>query len=235
MAEQLQPDAWLLDVGLVRPFDTNSYLVDDGTVTLIDTGLWVNWPSLRSELADAGYKPADIDRVLLTHYDLDHTTGLGRLAPAFDGPIYIGQRDYDLATGGFDPPLCHHKGLFHRLVRPFFPIAGDDIRPVRDGDRIGSFTVFDTPGHNPGHVAYVHEDGAAFVGDLVWERDGTLTPPVWLDSYDMDELRASIANFWSRTPRISTLAMGHGDPITSDVDRRYRELLAAVEDPAMQA
>jgi len=235
MAERLRSGVWLLDVGLVRPLNTNSYLVDDGTVTLIDTGLWVNWPSLRSELAEAGYDPADIDRILLTHYDLDHTTGLGRLSSEFGGPIYIGQRDYDLATGGFDPPLCHHKGLFHRLVRPLFPIAGSDIRPVRDGERIGNFTVFDTPGHNPGHVAYVHEDGAAFVGDLFWERDGKLTPPVWLDSYDMDELRASIVEFWSRAPPLDLLGMGHGDPITSDVARRYRELLAAVGGSSMQA
>ncbi|MCU4718329.1 MBL fold metallo-hydrolase [Halapricum hydrolyticum] len=225
MAEQLQPGVWFLDVGLVRPVNTNSYLIDDGTVTLIDTGLWINCPSLQSELADAGYEPSDIDRVLLTHYDLDHTTGLGRLAPSFDGQVYIGRRDYDLSTGAFDPPLLHHKGLFHRVVRLFFPIAADDVRPVRDGERIGNFTAFDTPGHNPGHVAYVHNDGAAFVGDLVWERGGRLRPPVWLDSYDMNELRESIAEFWSRAPPFEVLGVGHGAPITTDARQVYRELL----------
>ncbi|QSG07196.1 MBL fold metallo-hydrolase [Halapricum desulfuricans] len=225
MAEQLRPGVWLLDVGLVRPVNTNSYLVDDGTVTLIDTGLWVNCPSLHSELAAAGYDPSDVDRVLLTHYDLDHTTGLGRLEPRFDGPVYIGRRDYDLATGGFDPPLVHHKGLFHRLVRPFFPIPAGDVRPVADGERIGEFTAFDTPGHNPGHVAYVHDSGAAFVGDLLWGGEDGLTTPVWLDSYDMDELRESVVDFYARAPPFEVLAMGHGTPITTGARAAYRELL----------
>ncbi|MFW6017616.1 MAG: MBL fold metallo-hydrolase [Halapricum sp.] len=225
MAEQLQSGVWFLDVGIVRPLNTNSYLVDDGTVTLIDTGLWANWPSLHSELAAAGYEPEDIDRVLLTHYDLDHTTGLGRLEPRFDGPVYVGRRDYDLATGAFEPPLVHHKGLFHRLVRLFFSIPAGDVRPVEDGERIGNFTAYHTPGHNPGHVAYVHDDGVAFVGDLLWGSEDGLTTPVWLDSYDMAELRKSIVEFYARAPPFEVLAMGHGTPITAGAQAAYRDLI----------
>ncbi|MEF8976333.1 MAG: MBL fold metallo-hydrolase [Halapricum sp.] len=225
MAEELSPGVWLLNLGLFRPFDTNCFLVDDGTVTLIDTGLWYNRPSLGSELAAAGYEPADVDRVLLTHYDLDHTTGLRHLPAAFDGPIYIGRADYDLYTGGYDPPLVHHKGIFHRLVRPLFPLPdGVDVRPVDDGERVGAFTAYHTPGHNPGHVAYVHDSGAAFVGDLVWEDGGRLTTPAWFDSYDMAGLRESVVDFGSRAPEFDVLGMGHGRPITVDAYRAFREL-----------
>lgn len=226
MAEELAPGVWFLDVGLVRPFDTNCYLVDDGTVTLVDTGLWWNRPSMRSELGAAGYAPADIDRVLLTHYDLDHTTGLRHLS-GFEGPIYIGQEDYDLYTGSSDPPLVHHKGLFHRLVRPLFPLpSAADVRPVGDGEQIGNFTAYHTPGHNPGHLAYVHESGAAFVGDLLWEDDGELIPPIWFDSYDMDRLRDSILCFAEAAPEVSVIAMGHGTPVTADAQSLLRDLTA---------
>lgn len=223
MAEQLADGVWWLDVGLVRPVDTNAFLVDDGSVTLIDTGLWFNCPSLRSELADAGYSPGDLDRVLLTHYDLDHTTGLRELRPAFDGPVYIGQHDLDLSTGAYDPPLFHHKGLFHRVTRRFFPLPADfDVRGLADDETVGGFTAYLTPGHNPGHVAYVHESGAAFVGDLLWETDGRLRHPVWADSYSRRQLRTSVVDFASRAPPFEVLGMGHGTPMRRDGFRAVR-------------
>lgn len=230
MAERLADGVWLLDVGWIRPLDTNCYLVDDGEVTLIDAGLWFNRPSLRSELSRAGYGPGDIDRVLLTHYDLDHTAGLGELRPEFDGPVYIGRRDYDLYRGRWDPPLLHHKGLFHRLARRLFPVGSSfDVRPVEDGETIGGFTAYHTPGHNPGHTVYVHESGAAFVGDLLWADGDDLTVPVWLDSYDIGRLRASVRRFADRVTPFETLAMGHGSPLTVggyDALRRYADSLS---------
>lgn len=214
MAERLAEGVWLLDVGLFAPVDTNAYLIDDGEVTLIDTGLWVNRPSLRSEVADAGYGPGDIDRVLLTHYDLDHTTGLRELRPEFDGPVYLGEADYDIVTRRSSPPLLHHKGLFHRVSRRLFPLPRDaDVRPVADGERVGNFTAYHTPGHNPGHTVFVHDSGAAFVGDLLWENDGRLRYPVLADSYSTRELRASVIDLVGRTGPFELLAMAHGRPI----------------------
>lgn len=254
MARTLADGVWELDLGLVPPFASNAFLVDeaesnhegtgssddagssndagssdhgenggrgdDGEVTLIDAGLRWNRPSIRDELADVGYGPADLDRVLITHYDLDHVGGLDRLLPEFSGPVYLGRPDYDLLEYDEHPSPVHHKGLFHRLARRLFPLPGGlDVHPVSDGQRIGSFTVYATPGHNPGHSVYLlnagDADSAAFLGDLVWEDDGGLTPPFWLDSYDMHELRESIRDLAERAPEFEIAAMGHGDPIES--------------------
>jgi glyoxylase-like metal-dependent hydrolase (beta-lactamase superfamily II) len=60
---------------------------------------------------------------------------------------------------------------------------------------------------------FVHEGlDAAFLGDLVWEEDGELTPPFWLDSYDMRAVRRSIRSFADRTPPFEVACMGHGTP-----------------------
>jgi glyoxylase-like metal-dependent hydrolase (beta-lactamase superfamily II) len=214
MAERLTDDVWLLDIGLFPPVASNAYLVDDGEVTLIDTGLMWNRPTLRSELRDAGYEPAALDRVLLTHYDLDHTGGLGRLAQPLP-PVYIGEEDARMLADEWTPPWFHHKGLFHRVARRLFPLPdGTEVRRVRDGDRIGSFTAYHTPGHNPGHTAYVHDGGVAFVGDLVWEEDGELSPMFWFDSYDMHQLRESIRVLAERI-EFEFVCMGHGDPLAA--------------------
>ncbi|GKZ15917.1 MBL fold metallo-hydrolase [Haladaptatus sp. T7] len=211
MARQLAPGVWMLELA-VPVVGANAFLVDDGEVTLVDAGL----PrfGLRRELREAGYDAADIDRVLLTHYDIDHVGGLRDL-PALDAPVFVGERDADLLAGRYDPPLFHHKGAFHRFARRLVSIPSRfDVRPVGHGARIGEFTAYHTPGHNPGHTAYVHDGlGVGFLGDLVWERDGTLTPPEWWDSYDTGEIRRSIRAFAGSIPPLDLLCMGHGTPI----------------------
>ncbi|GAA0232070.1 MBL fold metallo-hydrolase [Haladaptatus pallidirubidus] len=211
MAKELATGVWLLELGFPL-FGANAFLVDDGGVTLVDAGL--PWFGVRRELRDAGYEVANIDRVLVTHYDIDHVGGLRNL-PDLDAPVFVGQRDADLLSGVYDPPFFHHKGAFHRLARVLVPIPERfEILPLEDGAQLGAFTAYHTPGHNPGHTAYVHDGlGVGLVGDLVWERDGALTPPKWWDSYDTREMRRSIRRFAGLVPAIDVLCMGHGTPI----------------------
>lgn len=216
MPERLADGVWLLDIGLVPPFATNGFLIDDGTVTLVDPGLPWNRPSLGSELADIGYSVGDIDRVVLTHYDVDHTGGLRALDGRFDGPVYIGAADLALARRERHPRLLHHKGLYHRVARRIFPLPTDmDVRSVEDGDDIGRFTAYHTPGHNPGHTVFVHDSGVAFLGDLVWESEGQLTPPIRFDSYDVSEIAESIRDLVERVPPFDVAAVAHGTPLVS--------------------
>ena len=217
MARRLTDGVWLLDLGLVPPFAMNGYLIDDGELTLVDPGLPWNRPSLRSEMADAGYAAGDLDRVLVTHFDLDHSGGLRGLPADWRGPVYMGATDAAIARGDTDPKRRHHKGLFHMLVRWLFPLPeGTTLTDVEDGDEIGAFTAYHTPGHNPGHMVYLHESGVAFLGDLVWEDGGRLTPPFWLDSYDMRGVHESIRDLTRRVPPFEVAAMAHGDPITTN-------------------
>lgn len=232
MAERLDEGLWQFDLGLFAPLAANVFLLDEGevdasdddAVTLVDTGLPVNYPSIRSELRDAGYAVADIDRVLLTHYDLDHVGGLARL-DGLDADVYLGAKDVDLVRGDWDPQWTHHKGLFHRVARRLYSLDAYDITPVEDGQTIGGFTAFHTPGHNPGHTVYVHEAlGTAFLGDLVWREGEGLTIPFWLDSYDMREIRRSVRTFADRTPAFERALFSHGAPLLESGDDSLRTL-----------
>jgi len=226
MARRLADGVWLLELGLVAPLASNAYLVDDGTVTLVDAGLFVNTPSLSAELASAGYAPDDVERVLLTHYDLDHVGGLRALGP-FEGSVYIGAADAALLSGDQLPPLVHHKGAFHRVARRLFPVSGVDLVPVEDGEAIGGFVAYHTPGHNPGHTVYVHEGlSLALLGDLVWEQDGELTIPIRFDSYDVGQIAESVRAFADRVPAFEIAAMGHGEPLVSGGSAALADLAA---------
>ena len=237
MVRRLREGVWLLELGLFPPLASNAYLVDESAfggdsdaLTLIDTGLWWNDPTIVEELRAVGHGPADIDRVLLTHYDLDHVGGLNRLVPAFDGPVSVGRADLDLLARRSDPPWLHHKGLFHRASRRLFPLPDLPLEPLDDGQRVGGFRAYHTPGHNPGHLVYYHDGAsAAFLGDLVWAGDaGSLTPPFWGDSYDMGQLKESVAALSARIPAFDVAAMGHGDPLVTGGSEALRALATRV-------
>lgn len=215
MAERLADGVWYLDLGWPAPLGANAFLVDDGEWTLVDTGFPLNGRRLRDELAETGVAVEAIDRVLLTHYDLDHVGGLARLVPDLDAPAYLGTTDLDLLFGRWHPPWLHHKGLFHRVLRRLYRLPDAvELHPVSDGDRLGGFVAHHTPGHNPGHMVYVHEGlELALLGDLAWSKPKGLVTPIWLDSYDMRTLRESIRSFAERAPPFEVAGTGHGDPL----------------------
>jgi glyoxylase-like metal-dependent hydrolase (beta-lactamase superfamily II) len=112
----------------------------------------------------------------------------------------------------------------------YSPPGALTYHPVDDGDRIGGFRAFHTPGHNPGHTVYLHEElGAAFLGDLAWSEDGELTIPVWLDSYDIEEIRESVRWFASASPRFDMACVAHGPPILDGGYDAFRALADGIE------
>jgi glyoxylase-like metal-dependent hydrolase (beta-lactamase superfamily II) len=231
MAERIAPGIVRLDLGFRAPLGATAYLVEDDDLTLVDAGMPINATRVRTAIGGAGYAIGAIDRVLITHYDLDHIGGLARLTPDLDAPVYLGRRDLDLLGGGYDPPILHHKGLFHRAVRAVYrPPASLSYRALVNGERIGGFEAFHTPGHNPGHMAYVHEGlDAAFLGDLVWGEDGGLTIPVWFDSYDMDEVRESVRRFAAESPPFGAACVAHGEPVLEGGYEMLRALADGVD------
>ncbi|WP_458209639.1 MBL fold metallo-hydrolase [Haladaptatus sp. NG-SE-30] len=219
MATELTDDLWWFELGSV-----NCYLADDGgDLTLVDAGTPFDRGDIAHGVKDAGYSLDAIDRVLVTHFDFDHVGTLARLP--IDAPIFVGTADAPLLSGEETPNWRNHKGALQRVVRPLLSPPDSDIRPVEDGDEVGSFTAYATPGHSPGHVVYVSEKlGVAFLGDLVHEDRGKLEPSSWVMSYDTDEVRDSIVTLAEQTPDFEVAAMGHGVPFIRDGSERLREL-----------
>lgn len=218
-AGQSPATAWQLDLCGV-----NAYLADDGgTLTLVDTGTLWDSSTLVREIERTGHAVADVDRVLLTHYDIDHVGGLGEVDP--EVPVYLGMPDRGYLTGGQRPPLSVPKGVLHRVVGPFLRDRNRSIETVEDGDEIGSFTAYHTPGHTPGHMAYLSEPlSIGFLGDLVIERKGELVPSPWYLSYDAEQVTDSIHDLADRQPPIETIGVGHGVPYLKNGSVRLAEL-----------
>jgi len=134
---------WWLDLGRV-----NAYLVEDGEdLVLVDAGTPRDAGAIARGIRDAGHAVRDVDRILVTHYDLDHVGALGKLG--LDVPVYVGREDAAVLAGQDRPDWRNHKGLLQRVTQPLVVAPGVPIRPVDDGDETGGFAAYHTPGHSP--------------------------------------------------------------------------------------
>ena len=149
----------------VRPFFVRVVVEDDG-LTLMDTGLG---GTRRLILARAATLGMPIVRIAITHAHRDHCGSLDALAAALPGvQVIASEREAPLLAGDGEPRDHASAG----------PLPGDSravgIRPSRlvaDGDAIGSLRVLATPGHTPGHLAFLDTRDAPCT-------PGTPSPPL---------------------------------------------------------
>jgi len=231
MVTALADGIWWIELGGVNAYLLDESIATEGAasgVTLIDAGMPWHGDDLRDAIAGAGYELADLDRILLTHYDFDHVGALSTLDDA-GATIYVGEGDVAFVTGDERPPWTNHKGLFQRALGGFVTPPHDLVETVADGDTVGSFTVYETPGHTPGHVAYVSAAASVgILGDLVRESRGSLTPSPWVISYDTDAVETSITDLAERAPGFEVLGIGHGRPFQRGGRDRLDRLAATV-------
>jgi glyoxylase-like metal-dependent hydrolase (beta-lactamase superfamily II) len=191
----------------------NAYLVrePDG-LTLIDTTLP---QGAKRILAAARDLDAPIRRIALTHAHGDHIGALDRLHAELPGAeVIIGAREARLLEKDktLDPGEPQIK------LRGGYP--GAETRPTRtvaDGELIGSLRVIASPGHTPGHVAFMDERGRTlFCGDTLSTLGGMATsarmnprfPPIYMGTWNRPMVLDSARALRALEP--ARLAPGHG-------------------------
>ena len=208
----------------------NEYLVaeDDG-LTLIDTGLA---GTHRLILARARHLGMPVRRIALTHAHRDHRGSLDALAAALPGvQVIVSEREAPLLAGDTQPRHGEPEG---ELRGGFAGTATRATRLVRDGDAIGSLRVVATPGHTPGHVAFLDtRDGTLYAGDAYTTTRGVATSAIVPWRYPM----AGLAT-WNRDLDLASarllrdldpdrLASGHGPVIAAPGPAMTRAIEAA--------
>jgi glyoxylase-like metal-dependent hydrolase (beta-lactamase superfamily II) len=205
-----------------NPVETsiNAYLVNTGShVILVDTGAGALFGEhggrLLQSLAAAGYAPADVDHVLITHIHTDHSGGLtrnGRIvfpnatvhAGGADGHFFL-----DGGTDGARPEPHHHRE------------ALATVEPYRRAGKLALFygptallpgvTALPASGHTPGHSIYrIESEGESmeFWGDLIHVGAVQLPQPEITITFDVDQpaARAQRLTQFRRASHDGTLA-----------------------------
>lgn len=174
-------------------------LVNTGKeIVLFDTGNGISgfikrpqggW--LAQQLGPAGFKPEDIDVVVLSHGHIDHVAGVME----GDKPLFPNAR-YVIAGIEYDfwAPEGKHSGDMEKFAAVFranmLPVAertkflkpGDDVVPG-----IRALKAF---GHTPGHLAFTLESNGQrmlFWGDCAHHHVASLSRPDWHCVFDADK------------------------------------------------
>ncbi len=183
-------NAFLIDTG------RNTILVDTGTAKLFGPQLGRILDNLRA----AGYAPADIDTVLLTHLHPDHSGGLltGNGNIAFpNAQVFVPKADADywLSEASERHARPDQRALFKMsrdAVAPYLAAGrltvfeGD--QPLRDG-----VAAIAAPGHTVGHTAYQFssKDGDLLVwGDIIHNAAVQFPHPEVSIEFDSDRQQA---------------------------------------------
>ena len=183
----------------------NAYLINTGSnLVLVDAGAAKLFgPSLGYVLQNmkaAGYEPAQVDTVVITHLHGDHIGGLNDAngQPLFTkAKILVAQADSDFWLSQKIADAAPAE------VQPFFKMARDSAAPYLAAGQWKTFTegsvlvpgiqAVKAHGHTPGHTAYAVESSGQKLliwGDLVHAHAVQFAKPGVSIEFDIDQKQA---------------------------------------------
>jgi glyoxylase-like metal-dependent hydrolase (beta-lactamase superfamily II) len=191
------------------PTSANAYAINTGSkLVLVDTGggrtFGVELGHSIENLAAAGYRPEQVDAVLITHLHGDHVGGLlnAQGKPAFpNAVVYIAKAEHDFWLSDVEPKapdkykehLRQARRVARSIAEPY--LALNRWKTFENGNLpVAGIRAVPIPGHTPGHTAYeIESKGEKFIiiGDTVHIAAVQFARPDAAVSFDSDPKQAA--------------------------------------------
>ena len=212
----------------------NAFLLktEDGYM-LIDTGLPDLWEKLEEELISVGCLPDQLKLVIITHGDWDHAGNAGRLREKYNIRVAMHPGDVNQVENGVIlkrkvSPLLHRLLFTIMMLRRklqknkmSFPKFKPDIL-LSDGQSLEEYgstaKVIHIPGHTPGSIGVITDEGDLFAGDTFTNRKKPGAAGIVENS---GQLKHSLDKL--RKMNIKTVYPGHGKPFLMEEYRNAQK------------
>jgi len=199
-----------------------AYILLGERAVLVDTGSAGEEEQVLRGLRRFNVAPERVALILHTHGHMDHAGSTRALKTRLHAPAAVHPADAGkMRVGDSSPlvPLRLSSRVLSLFLNPRFPAVEPDVM-VEEGYSLKDFgipaAVLHTPGHTPGSITVLFEDGRAIAGDLM--MGGALggayhhsEPGYHYYAEDVAELRRSIRKLLDRGAK--TIYLGHGGPL----------------------
>lgn len=208
---------------------------DDENVVLLDAGLPGQLENIREEIEKTGASFDKINKIIITHHDMDHIGSLSSvsknsqntievLSHAEEKPYIQGEKMPIKMTSERLNAMTEDKR--NEMKEMFNNLKTNVDRTIEDEDELpycGGINVIYTPGHTKGHIClYLKKYKSLVTGDALNVIDGELRGPNPEYTFDMKQAIESLKKLIKYD--IETVICYHGGVFTNNPNERIAEL-----------
>jgi len=217
--------------------NSNAYIIQEEGTILVDGGMPYQIKNFMRELVKLSISSEDINLIIITHGHYDHYGSLKNIKEVTGAKVATHIKDKNCVEMGikFIPPgLTLWAKILGAMCRTILPIAvhfqGASVDIILDNSAFDltpygiKGRIIYTPGHTPGSISIILDNGDAIVGDLAMNgiplRFG-VGMPIWAEPYNSEKsvIFNNIQASWRKIldSGAKTIYPGHGKPFSASV------------------
>jgi glyoxylase-like metal-dependent hydrolase (beta-lactamase superfamily II) len=226
---QIVEGLWQIALGPV-----NAFLLDQGELTLIDTGVPKSEDKIVAAIKSVGKNAADLKYIIVTHCHPDHSGSLAALKRMTGAIAYMHPDDAAMVRRGEGKrPMKAASGLMRKIFFTAFvafnkgaiePAVVD--REIGDGTELpigGGLKAIHVPGHCAGQLAFLWpRRRLLFAADACSNMMGLGYSLGYEDLALGQRALSKLAAF-----DFDIAVFGHGNPIMTGAAQRFRQTFAS--------